>query len=79
MPLIQQIFERKMLETKLYNSKNEFGVMTNLPHAQTGEKQNAPFVSEMQPGIDETDTLDVSEEMSAKQNAGNENLYFANI
>ena len=65
-----------MLETKLYNSKNEFGVMANLPHAQIGEKQNAPFVSEMQPGIEETDTLDVSEEMSAKQNAGNESLYF---
>lgn len=65
-----------MLETKLHDSKNEFGVITNFPHAQMGEKQNAPLVLGMQPGIEETVVLNEGEEVSAKHNAGDENLYF---
>lgn len=65
-----------MLETKLHDSKNEFGVITNFPHAQMGEKQNAPLVLGMQPRIEETVVLNEGEEVSAKQNAGDENLYF---
>ncbi len=65
-----------MLETKLHDSKNDFGAITNFPNVQMGEKQNAPFVSEFQSGIEESAVLNASEELSAKQNAGDENLYF---
>lgn len=64
-----------MLEIKLHDSKNEFGVMTNFPNVQMGEQQNAPFVSESQSRTEETAVLNEGEESSAKQNAGDENLY----
>lgn len=65
-----------MIESKLHDSKSEFGMMTNFPHALTGETQNVAFVPEMQPGTEKTFATNVSEAVSAKQNASEEYFYF---
>ncbi len=65
-----------MLETKLNDSKNEFGMMINFPHAPKEEMQSAAFVPEMQPGIGETFAINANGTGSTNQNTNEENIYF---
>ncbi len=77
MASIQQTFKQKMLETKLHDSKTEFGMIGNFSHASIGEKQNySAAASEMPPETKETAALSSTEEVSSKPNESEENLYF---